>query len=346
MTAVAVVIPYFQRRAGILRRAVTSILQQQLAIDTRVEIIVVDDGSPVPARTEIEGLDFALPFQLHLIQQPNGGIAAARNTALRNVTPETTYIALLDSDDIWPDQHLTTALHALDQGYDFYFCNSQRSGRPTSFDQVSFDDFLCRYGREFADGIYDLHTARFLDRMIRARCFTTPSVVYRRAIAPDLIFDTTLRVAGEDCLYFFQLISRATHVCCSTRLLVTLADGVNIHASKASWDDAGHLSRAMSGILACYKFRNTLDVSPKIDRHLRTKIRRLRGLFAYLAVRFFLKTRQLWTEELRGLVRDDKSFYSWYLPLVAYVTICYPLRLYDPLKEIEANNRDSLVMDD
>jgi len=345
MTALAVIIPYYQKRSGILRRALTSVLRQDLPPNVRVDVHVVDDGSPVPARAEIEGLDFAVPFQLHLIQQPNSGIAAARNAALRNVPPETTYIALLDSDDIWPDQHLTTALHALDQGYDFYFCNSQRAGRPTSFDLVRFDDFLCRYAREFDDGIYDLHTARFLDRMIRARCFTTPAVVYRRAIAPDLIFDTTLRVAGEDCLFFFQLISRATRVCCSTRLLVTLADGVNVHASKATWDDAGHLSRAMSGILACYKFRDKLDLSPKIDRHLRTKIRRLRSVFAYLTVRFFLKTRQLWTEELRSLVRDDKSFCSWYLPLVAYVTICYPLRLYDPMKEIEANNRDSLVID-
>ncbi len=81
MTAVAVIIPYYQKRPGILRRALTSILRQDLPPNVRVDVHLVDDGSPVPARSEIEGLDFPQPFQLHLIEQPDSGVAAARNTA-------------------------------------------------------------------------------------------------------------------------------------------------------------------------------------------------------------------------------------------------------------------------
>ena len=44
---IAVIIPYFQREAGILRRALASVFAQTNAPSW--EIIVVDDGSPVPA---------------------------------------------------------------------------------------------------------------------------------------------------------------------------------------------------------------------------------------------------------------------------------------------------------
>lgn len=97
---ISVIIPYFQTREGILRRALTSLLEQTLPADAQVDVIVVDDGSPVPATGEIKGLTFTPPFYLILKQQPNGGVAAARNTALVLVRKETTYIAFLDSDDI------------------------------------------------------------------------------------------------------------------------------------------------------------------------------------------------------------------------------------------------------
>ena len=62
MTSVAVIIPYFQKRAGILHRALNSVLQQRLSADTRLEVIVVDDGSPVSARAEVATLPFSPPF--------------------------------------------------------------------------------------------------------------------------------------------------------------------------------------------------------------------------------------------------------------------------------------------
>ena len=58
MATVAVIIPYYQNRAGILRRALDSVMNQRLSSDVSVDIIVVDDGSPHPARLEIEGFFF------------------------------------------------------------------------------------------------------------------------------------------------------------------------------------------------------------------------------------------------------------------------------------------------
>ena len=77
---VAVVIPYFQREAGVLARALRSIFSQDEP--PAHEIIVVDDGSPAPAEQELAGLDETLVSDVRIIHQPNGGPAAARNTGL------------------------------------------------------------------------------------------------------------------------------------------------------------------------------------------------------------------------------------------------------------------------
>ncbi len=121
MIKVAIVIPYFQRKVGILRRALESILAQKLSMDTDITIIVVDDGSPISAISEVEELNIPSPFHLNLIEQANSGVAAARNAGLRNVTEDINSVAYLDSDDIWDPIHLTTALSALEVEFDCYF---------------------------------------------------------------------------------------------------------------------------------------------------------------------------------------------------------------------------------
>jgi succinoglycan biosynthesis protein ExoW len=51
----SVVIPYYQEEPGILRGAVTLAIAQKGTPD--LEIIVVDDGSPAPARDDLKDLD-------------------------------------------------------------------------------------------------------------------------------------------------------------------------------------------------------------------------------------------------------------------------------------------------
>ena len=49
---IAVIIPFFQREAGILGRALKSIADQNYP-NSALYVIVVDDGSPVSAESEI-----------------------------------------------------------------------------------------------------------------------------------------------------------------------------------------------------------------------------------------------------------------------------------------------------
>ena len=171
----------------------------------------------------------------------------------------------------------------------------------------------------------------FYDQSLRGRAFLTPSVLYRRSVKPDHLFNETLRLAGEDCLFFFELIAASRRIFCTTRLNALCGKGVNIHAGKFGWDNPGNLTLHMAQLLACYSWRKTLPLSPDQDRFIAGRIKNLRALFAFLSIRNFLKRGQGWSSELASTIRNDPDFERWYPLYALYVAFCYPLKLYDPL---------------
>jgi glycosyltransferase involved in cell wall biosynthesis len=87
---ISVVIPTYNR-AHTLERAINSVLAQRSSAD---EIIIVDDGSTDNSVELIKQYS-----TIKLIQQPNQGVSAARNSGINAAQHE--WIALLDSDDEW-----------------------------------------------------------------------------------------------------------------------------------------------------------------------------------------------------------------------------------------------------
>ena len=139
---ISVIIPYYQEEPGILREALTSAISQEGVSD--LEILVVDDGAPAPACEELAGLVIPPHITLNLIEQPNRGPGAARNRALDSVSSDTVYVAFLDSDDRWTNNHIRNARYTLDQGYDLYFADLWFPAYTNSF--------FCRQGMRL-----DLH---------------------------------------------------------------------------------------------------------------------------------------------------------------------------------------------
>ena len=107
MPSVSVVMPAYNV-APYIGEAIRSALAQT---HTDLELIVVDDGSKDETANIVR--EFAhSDKRVHLVQQPNRGLAGARNTALRAATGD--YLALLDSDDVWEPEFLAEQLAILE----------------------------------------------------------------------------------------------------------------------------------------------------------------------------------------------------------------------------------------
>jgi len=226
--AVGVVIPYFQRRAGLLARAVASALDQGEA----VYVVVVDDGSPLPARDELATLPEAARAHVKLIEQRNAGVAAARNAAL-DAMPETIeWIAFLDSDDAWRLSHLANARAALRQGADFYFADHRREGADlTRFAECGID---ASAGEKLPEGdnLYR-YTGDLFATVLRKSPVGTSTVVFRRALAPDLRFRREL-FGPEDTMFWLTLAHHGVQSAFSLEEEADYGWGVNIFAG-AGW---------------------------------------------------------------------------------------------------------------
>ncbi len=91
---VSVVIPCY-KQAHFVTEAIESVLAQTYR---NFEIIVVDDGSPDDVRSVVERMIAQHPERkIRLLAQPNQGLSASRNNAIREAAGE--YILPLDADD-------------------------------------------------------------------------------------------------------------------------------------------------------------------------------------------------------------------------------------------------------
>jgi glycosyltransferase involved in cell wall biosynthesis len=95
---VSVIVPAFNAATDIAQ-TVRSVLAQTYQ---EIEVIVVDDGSRDATCAIVEEFAARDP-RIQLVRQSNGGVGAARNTAIRQARGK--YIAPLDADDFWyPDK--------------------------------------------------------------------------------------------------------------------------------------------------------------------------------------------------------------------------------------------------
>lgn len=111
---VSVIIPTYNR-ATTLTRAIDSILQQTVQL---TEIIVIDDGSTDHTKETLNQYE----NKITLIEQSNQGVSSARNTGIK--AAQSTWIALLDSDDAWHPDKLNAQVQALQDNPSYLICHT------------------------------------------------------------------------------------------------------------------------------------------------------------------------------------------------------------------------------
>ncbi|RLK51640.1 succinoglycan biosynthesis protein ExoW [Alkalispirillum mobile] len=234
--SIVVIIPYYQREHGLLRRAVTSVLDRGAHLPIRV--VVVDDESPLPARDDIGDLVEASNGAVEILQQANAGPAAARNTALDYVCTDAPYVTFLDSDDQWIGPFLEDAYFALAQGYDLFIGNARRGARSGTRFEWSEDSASNIYPEHHvpidrALEIYEF-CGDFFDLMVRrTNLIGSGAIAYRMDRFSSLRFHSGL-FQGEDRLFKLVLAKDLNAVAFSPKIYVEEGEGVNIF-DKAEW---------------------------------------------------------------------------------------------------------------
>ena len=108
---VSVVIPTYDR-PEYLERAVRSVAEQTYS---SIELVVVDDSSPIPAAETLNGIDTDGISEVDCIRHDeNRGANAARNSGIRHATGE--FVAFLDDDDRWLPEKVSRQVRRFESG--------------------------------------------------------------------------------------------------------------------------------------------------------------------------------------------------------------------------------------
>ena len=102
---ISVVIPTYNPKDEILKASLDSVLNQTYR---NIEIRLIDDGSETDVFPLVEALNDA---RIHYRKLPHANANVARNYGMDQSSGS--YIAMLDADDLWKENHLDDCLHTL-----------------------------------------------------------------------------------------------------------------------------------------------------------------------------------------------------------------------------------------
>ena len=184
MASVSVVIPTFNREQFI-EKSVISALKQTKKPN---EIIVVDDGSTDQTWNVLKQLGFSKStnknISLRYIYQKNKGVSAARNLGIE--ASKYSFIALLDSDDIWLKQKLERQMTELMQQKDKYRLSHT-------------EEIWVRNGvRLNAKKKYSKSGGDIFKKCLRLCCISPSSSLIERSVFDDFGFFDESLLACED----------------------------------------------------------------------------------------------------------------------------------------------------
>jgi glycosyltransferase involved in cell wall biosynthesis len=180
--------------AATVAEAVASALAQTVA---ELEVIVADDGSAEPIAPALAAID---DERLRVVRRPrNGGVSAARNTAL--ALARAPLVAQLDADDLWRADHLEHLLASFeDPRIGLAYTNVEIVGYAGSDRWIAArapNDGLARWIGNSAE-----HPVNDLSRLYRTNPIPAPGVVMRtEAVRAVGGYPEWLRVGEEYTLY-------------------------------------------------------------------------------------------------------------------------------------------------
>lgn len=231
---ISVVIPTYNRRDSITN-CLRSVLNQSYQ---NLEVIVVDDGST--DGTEEIFRDFPDSRVIYHRYESNQGANHARNVGIRMASGN--IIAFQDSDDEWmPEKLEEESKYLIENKKDLVFCGMNRieNGTTTYHPLRDFDE-----------------TGHAVDQLLYGNLISTQTIVVRREVALDIMFDEKLRrfqdwdfvihtaVKGYKIGYIKKPLVNSVVMDDSISSRVTNTAGEKIYEKYKSWYDKYPLSKA------------------------------------------------------------------------------------------------------
>lgn len=272
---IAVVIPFFQRQPSLLHRALASIAAQRGA--PPLQVLVANDGSPVPPEPELMGLPSRLRDRIAILDQSNQGPAAARNLALDAVSPEVELIAFLDSDDAWHEDHLANLRIAVKAGADFYFADHRREEDAESrFVQCGFRPAGVPLGA--SGDIRWCGADDVMREIIRRSPVGTSTVAIRRDRIGAHRFPSDFHAAGEDSLFWLEILKTGPRVACGLGCEAAYGRGVSIFNHR-SWGDGRAVRTTLDEMRAQKVLGDRFGADPVVRTMVDDRCRNLDATF-------------------------------------------------------------------
>jgi succinoglycan biosynthesis protein ExoW len=316
MAEIAVVIPFYQTNTGILIKAVNSVLRQSLPLQ-QILIVIVDDASPIHAKDELASL--ATHPSIRIIEQANGGPAAARNKALDNVPDEVQFVAFLDSDDEWTRDHLANAKEALGET-DFYFTDHyqldqtvsafKRARRivPSNHPVIGSNMHLHRYAGDM------------FDQILSGNVIGTSTVVYRFRKFPQLRFQEEFVNAGEDYLFWLDLVRMTDRISFSTLCECTYGAGVNVFAG-SGWGTEKSLIRIHYEIKYKKALMRLFALTDAQQAGVGLALHVLRRSFVADVLHRFIRKKPIGRDLLLMHARVDPQSFIYFVPIMVLLAV-------------------------
>ena len=270
---IAVIIPFFQRKTGVLARSLASIAAQHYPPEV-LYVLIIDDGSPLAAEQELRDHPPAAELNIRVLHQPNAGPNEARNTGLTNLEPDTNLVAYLDSDDEWIGDHLSRAVLSLSLGYSAYFANLFHLGDSTNeFEKakrVRHEDHPAVNG----DQTLRAYQGDMIHQIATANIIFMPSLVISVAALGEARFPQAHRHGGGDYLYWMDLIVHGARFVYSTEAEVRCGEGINMWYG-SGWGTDGLVMRIVDEARFRRKVLNNYATAEATKESLRHRLTEL-----------------------------------------------------------------------
>jgi glycosyltransferase involved in cell wall biosynthesis len=239
---VSVVMPAYNSAATV-KDAIESVLAQTYP---DFEIVVIDDGSV----DDTERVVRQFGDRVRYFKQENGGVSVARNTGIKKSLG--TYVAFLDSDDIWVPGKLAEQIPWLeaDPKVGLVYCDWAVTSGEAVLQSSRHKELPAASGYVF-------------DELIQSGFILTSGVIVRRACLDDVgDFDTSLAIAED-----YDLWLRISY-----RWKLQLVDQCLL--TKRSWDGSLSSNLKSTALARIMLFKKALKELPGMTSRSRKLMRR------------------------------------------------------------------------